>query len=355
MKKTLYLHIGTNKAGSSAIQEFLVKHAPNLEQLGYLYPNTGRISNAHYQISGSLKIGVNPPKNGEKLSRQKAYRRLSAEVRDSNCPNVIISSEYFILCRNPDKVKNFFRDYEPVIVVYLRRHDEWLESLYNQGVKTSPLDPKWGRTIEAFIDYVLNKKHQEFDFLKLLQPWAKTFGTQRIVVRPLETRQLAGGHVCSDFLDVINLTGSASFELPTHKTNVSLDNDTVRLLDIIARTQISEMARKQLFSWLIAYQLRNRASINQTVPRQSLLSPEQRQHLIDQNADSYSQVARIFLDRPDGRLFHSDAPDLNEAWQAYTGPDAASMIEYTGIIFDHLIRELAVLKADIAKLQKKDD
>jgi hypothetical protein len=351
MKKKLYLHIGTNKAGSSAIQAFLAGNEAALQKLGYLYPKTGRVSNAHYRISGCLRIGVNPPLDGTVLSKRQIENRLFAEIEKSPCKNIIISSEYFILCRNPGKVKNFFRGSELRIIVYLRRHDEWFESLYNQGVKTSPVDPRWGDSIEAFITYITKKKHQEFNFWKLLQPWAKVFGQSNILVRPFEQEQFQGGNICLDFLDAIDIQESTSLEISPKPTNASLDQDTVFILDRIARMELSEQSRKQLFSWFLSHRLNHRTN-PQPDAKQPLLSPEQRLKLIRRYELSYRKVAETYLERADGRLFFSDLPEPNEPWQPYAGPDAASSLDYANIIFDRLIDEIALLRDKVAKLEK---
>ena len=39
--KTLYLHIGVHKTGSTSIQDFLFKNANLLENQGYFYPKGG--------------------------------------------------------------------------------------------------------------------------------------------------------------------------------------------------------------------------------------------------------------------------------------------------------------------------
>ena len=352
MKKKLFLHIGTNKAGSSAIQEFLAGNEAALKKLGYLYPQTGRVSNAHYRISGCLRIGVNPPLDGTVLSKQQIENRLFAEIEESGCDRIIISSEYFVLCRNPAKVKNFFSGRELRIIVYLRRHDEWFESLYNQGVKTSPVDPRWGNSIKAFIAYITKKKHQEFNFWKLLQPWAKVFGQSNIVVRPFEKEQFKGSDICLDFLDAVDIRESSSFEISSKTTNPSLDHDTVFILDRIARMNIPEQSRKQLFSWFLSHRLNHQATA-QPAAKRPLLTPGQRLELIRRYEPSCRKVAETFMERGNGRLFFSDLPDPNEPWQPYEGPDAASNLHYTNIIFDRLINEVALLRDKVAKLEKQ--
>lgn len=344
-----------NKTGSSAIQAFLVRNEAVLRELGYLYPETGRVANAHFGISGCLHIGVNPPIQGRVLSSQQIKNCLLAEIDESGCDQIIVSSEYFVLCQNPEIIKRFFNDWKISVIVYLRRHDEWVESLYSQGMQSSPVSPVWGDSIEAFVAYISKKQHQEFNYWELLQPWAKIFGRADIVVRPYEKEQFRGGNICSDFLSTINITDIASFQISSQTTNASPDNDTLFILDRIARMDIPEQSRKQLFSWFLSHRLKHQSSLSGSIARQHLLSPDQRAKLIRHYEPCYRKVAETFLERSDGRLFFSHLPDPNEPWQACSGPDTASILHYSNIVFDQLIQAIALLQSRVAKLEKQDE
>lgn len=61
MQKTIYLHVGANKTGSSAIQNFCNSNRDSLLSSGLLYPVTGCVGDAHYGISSILGFahGIN--------------------------------------------------------------------------------------------------------------------------------------------------------------------------------------------------------------------------------------------------------------------------------------------------------
>lgn len=52
MKKTLYIHAGTHKTGTTAIQKFLSANRDLLAKNGYLYPGTDQ---GHHDVARELK------------------------------------------------------------------------------------------------------------------------------------------------------------------------------------------------------------------------------------------------------------------------------------------------------------
>ena len=52
MEKTIYLHIGGRKTGTTAIQLFLSSNRAQLKKKGYLYPGYPR--HAHHEITKEL-------------------------------------------------------------------------------------------------------------------------------------------------------------------------------------------------------------------------------------------------------------------------------------------------------------
>jgi len=57
MKRSLYIHIGTHKTGSTAIQSFLTLNKNIMQEFGVLYPNK---SENHYLITKELREKEKP-------------------------------------------------------------------------------------------------------------------------------------------------------------------------------------------------------------------------------------------------------------------------------------------------------
>jgi len=148
MKKTIYLHIGPGKSGTSAIQSFLAKNDENLKKHGYLYPELDNIEDS--------KNGVVTGGNGATLARSLLDEQHPFSLRDKNAKvsilnkfekilsenthyNLIISSELFSML-DVGSIKNLNEilvkyPFDVKFIFYLRRHDEIVESDYAQQVK----------------------------------------------------------------------------------------------------------------------------------------------------------------------------------------------------------------------------
>ncbi len=133
---TVYIHIGLNKTGTTSLQYWLEENAnKTLRKHGVLFSKTGRSSVKHDKLSNLLgcKLGKVQIDNAK---CEKLRQKFVAEVEKSGCNKIIVSAETFGLSRNLENVKSFFRDFDCRIIVYFRRHDEWLELHYNHFLKT---------------------------------------------------------------------------------------------------------------------------------------------------------------------------------------------------------------------------
>lgn len=156
MMKTIYLHIGHYKTGSSAIQAYLSRHAADLRATGYLYPDICRPRNNptnHGQLSLSLARdhGFHPPPwYGEDIPTDTAFATLDAALRNAPEPNVILSSEEFVqltMRADPaaamDDLARRFWGHDVRVIFYLREPMSLLKSWFNEvnkglGTRTFP-------------------------------------------------------------------------------------------------------------------------------------------------------------------------------------------------------------------------
>ena len=143
--KTIYLHIGHYKTGTSAVQDYLSAHARQLRSSGYLYPACSRPKNnptnhGHLALSLGREHGfVPPPWYGEEVSVEEAFAELHATLAKATEPNVILSSEEFVqLALREDPVaavaalKEQLARYDVKIVFYIREPMSLLKSWFNQ-------------------------------------------------------------------------------------------------------------------------------------------------------------------------------------------------------------------------------
>lgn len=349
-RATVYLHIGMNKTGTSALQRFFARNQVSLARFGILYPITGQVGEAHFELSHVLGFGGRPNE------QSKAYRALSiwngllnvrpgshsfglgvmarrlatrsfhlaksthanpgnsldslrkmfhAEVAESGLPAVLCSSESFVKHGDVEAVRAFFEPLSVRIVVYLRRHDFWWTSGYGQALKMVP-SPPWEMGIDGYLEYMCRRRVYVGRYLELLQRWSAVFGDDALIVRPYE-RQQNQPDIVSDFLRAIGRQDvSEKLDTEMGEVNKGISARGLMLMEVFRRTEVEKNVRDRLLRYAMA-QVEGEDGL-------SLLSPVNRRALIHENAHDYEQIARRYLGRADGRLFHDEEPDLNEHW-----------------------------------------
>src|SRR6185312_16148290 len=112
----LYLHIGTHKTGTSALQTFLTRRSPGLEKRGLHYVQAGLgDAHAHHALSWSLR--------GQYLGDASVWDEARAEIARYSARPTVISSEAFWYT-DPASLVEKLKDVGPLrIVLYVRRQD----------------------------------------------------------------------------------------------------------------------------------------------------------------------------------------------------------------------------------------
>lgn len=129
MKKTIIIHVGPPKTGSSAIQKWLNENQTLLLEYGYLYPPHKMDKNGISSGNFTEVLDVNPDRKAT-FNRER-FETLLSEFYKSEYHTLLLSSEYFI-----NQVENFLKVVPDIIfVVYVRPPIEFVESIYNQSVK----------------------------------------------------------------------------------------------------------------------------------------------------------------------------------------------------------------------------
>jgi hypothetical protein len=146
--KTLYLHIGTPKTATSSIQKYLDINRAALEQRGccfpsslHRYPYINPRRNAHFMT-------ITLQREDGSRDREQELRILREGMEQVNglfqqFDNVILSDEslWRALAHSRSDVMPFLkkeaqnRGYQIKIIVYLRRQDDLIVSLWNQRIK----------------------------------------------------------------------------------------------------------------------------------------------------------------------------------------------------------------------------
>lgn len=345
MQKTVYLHIGANKTGSSAIQNFCNSNRSSLLGSGLLYPVTGCSGDAHYGISSVLGFANGGNNSIDRTSKAMTLMQsaLRSEIERSGVKDVVISSEFFVLPKSVESVMSFFDGYRVKVVVYVRRHDKWWPSAYNQAVRTV-VNPPWGRGFQSYLKYFMQKQPcpSRAAYRMLVDRWAAVFGKDNLIVRPYESQQNMPG-IAADFLGAIGYNRVVDKLLIREKrVNDSVDYTTLAYVDMMQRAHLEEGLRASLIDFVTS-----RKSDSKEV---MAVDPALLCKLVQQHQGDYEYIAKEYLGRADGRLFYDELPNPGMPWLKPKQPKPSEVIEMMADFFQkrqHLIRSMPMMMSGI--------
>jgi len=202
MKKTIFLHIGIHKTGTTTIQSFLSKNGNSLLQEGVFYPREQWI---HHRLVSSDSEGL-----ACISERNESYwRSLKKNIEGSGATSAVLSSEGFskgYAGTRPEYIESVcehLKEYDPRIIVYLRRQDSFFESMYTQVIKTG--NRQGFSSLNDMLDRI------DLDYEKMLAKWSAVFGKENMYVRVFERDE--GCDVVANFLEALGLEDTSKFEM----------------------------------------------------------------------------------------------------------------------------------------------
>ncbi|MCL4187867.1 MAG: hypothetical protein KJZ85_09680 [Rhodobacteraceae bacterium] len=327
MRKRLVLHIGSHKTGTTHIQSTLARNAAVLERIGVLYPQAGRIHEAHFRLCWQLK---DRKLKQSALASLPDWAALQDEIDAAPQPVAVVSSEEFGLGLDPARLAPLAERYDVAVVFYLRSPDSYLESFYNQFVKD--FETREARTIDR---YLAEERLHFLETARILRPWAELFGDAALRVRLFDRVRAAGG-LMADFLDAIGCTERPAFGPPGpvvhHKA--SLPPDALEYVRAMNPWLTRPDGHHKFVVRLSRMAQARSAELQQT--RAGLLSLAGRQALRSRFADANRKAARAYLGVDANPFPPDEAPAppadfdarLSEATAAVVGKVAAFLKEY---------------------------
>ena len=185
--RSLILHIGFPKTGTTMIQEFLKASCKQFEANG-----VGVLSvegdGAHHHLGGYI-IALDKPELREDGWFLGMHNQIDFFPKWRNHSRYLISSETMSVVGKlgVQSVVRYARESDALVkvAVTLRKPSEWLLSCWTQHVKTSYID---------WIDYVLWATEKKHGFLSSsLQPWLIRNKIDSIVIIKYEKKELLKG------------------------------------------------------------------------------------------------------------------------------------------------------------------
>ncbi|MGI6033713.1 MAG: hypothetical protein ACOX69_09875 [Coriobacteriales bacterium] len=270
-------------------------------------PNALRDRNAYF-LDRRAKIILEP---SAKDRRDDAFYENNKETLASACKKhgtILLSDErlwYEGASRKGfwETIKKLLEPYDfsdIQIVLYLRRQDQFVTSLWSQFVK--------GKTRESrpLEQYMLNEKiGAVLDYDRGIARIEETFGAENITVRIFNRKLFPGGDVVHDFCDCVGFDFFEEFSAPKQRENPSLTNRAAYLKNLINR---GTYARK--VDNVFSHPALTAGALEEERDRRPYLSYEQSISLLERYEKGNARIAREYFGRKDGVLFNAPSPDM---------------------------------------------
>lgn len=212
MTKTLYLHIGNHKTGTTSIQYALVDNCDFLENhnISFFSQHTSGRNVKTGNTSAWIYVDPKQIKNGMG-SFVTDVNKLALKLGNLPHNRVIMSAESlsFIFEKQPleslyHALKNYFDQIK--IIVYLRRQDEQAVSHHQQESKGSDTGVLFFGTDNHAIPQDTEHHHYYMNYYKRISLWADVFGDDNMIVKVFDKHKLKEHDVVTDFFSIFDLT-----------------------------------------------------------------------------------------------------------------------------------------------------
>jgi len=324
IKPTIYLHLGTAKTGTTAIQTFIGQNLKHFEKANYYYPETGRVNNCHHGIAfywgdhQAFKKIFNIGENHLSIFR----KELSAH-KDMN---ILISSECLLLHTvDWDELMTSLPHDNVKVILYFRRQDHFLASRYREHVK--------GNIIIETPDEWIKTNFSPNEYIGILNRVQRYVEKSNIIIRVYERQQFLGGSIFSDFCDVLSLLMTEEFHVPQANFNPHLSRDALEFNRML-NTVFDNQSSPYLFSNVLTQFTLHEKKIGSNQSHDyDLFSPRVQNDILSACDDVNKTIAQEYLGRADG-LFYDPVPCIDEPWEGYAGLSSEKAEEIVRFILE---------------------
>lgn len=327
MKKTIYIHIGTEKTGTKTIQNFCCRNNEFLKKNDLYYPyNKDKkymFNITHWPLAASLTKNNKFIPQDKMVPAQEMYDLFKEDIEKVPYNNILISAEPFSVNVTNKKsllnLKSYLADYNVKIIVYLRRQDNYFVSLTSTKIKGGVHDSS-----AKFSTNEIFSNKERYDYFNLVSKWADVFGENNIIVKSFERETFINKNIIDDFFGIFNIT--VSEQNNSTEDNISLSLESLYFMNIVNGTyDLDNKERTKIYSLL--EQRENKYKIK------NLISPKERYDIIKHYESSNTKVAMKYLGKDDGILFNESIPSPNDKWDKFKGLTTETVFE----IFNYVL------------------
>jgi len=338
--KRVILHIGMGKTGTSTIQDFLNRNSHTLCANGFLTfdPN-------------ALDTFRQPDfENTERLLS--GLEELISRCKKASADSVIWSMEalgtrQFASDRQRVEAIRDKLDAEDFkVIVYVRRQDYFAQSGYLQwGIvhKTYPgpvrsFQERWPSIVGMDGSSLPDTN---FNYYAVMQPWAKVFGRENVMVRPFEKSQWKDGKLLQDFVAHSAIPPlDYDFDISHQNKTFNMElHEMFRMYNSVFEEAIFPAEMNRFF-----YSFSDDEFFQRPFFSRYKLPSKDRIEILKACEEFNAKVAREYLGWEDGVLFHEPWPSLDEPFHVHEDLTLEKLVPILMQILLHQHRRLTHLE-----------
>lgn len=297
--KELYIHVGQAKTGTSMVQAFLALNRKLLHKKGLYYPlfreePTIRDKNCAMGGMGGNAYGMwelDRPFDQMNKEQLEYVQKMKTWFEDND--KVLISEEGLWVCtaafyKNCLSLLDKETDFRVRVIVYLRRQDERLESLWNQCIKS-------GTYSKGCMEFCEERSGAEWDYGSQLEMLAGLIGKENMFVKIYDSERFPDGNsLLEDFMSVFGFYDLSDFQIPKFQVNPSFGKDLIEIAQVtntIPDIKILDKEFRQIRKELTEF----RQNTETVMHAPSFLAYEERKRILDKCDEGNRKIGREYF------------------------------------------------------------
>lgn len=233
----IIIHAGSLKTGSTYLQSVIWKNLPAFERAGILVPQTGVVSEHHYDVARAAGFSY----SAQRLPADQAAElaaALSQELDGSAADTALLSSEHFdlgVTGKSVTRLQQICAGHGIGVLIYLRNQVDLMQSLYFEHLK-------WGgvRDFAAFTTHSLNQGMLAYD--ARIERWLTAGIDVCALDYNVERAELLGSFLAR----IPGAPAKGGLSLPGAPVNESLSPESMEYLRLM-NTAIASLAERRRF------------------------------------------------------------------------------------------------------------
>lgn len=355
--KTLYIHIGTPKTGTTSLQHFCTENAKLFEEQGYCYlifPHKFKYINIMRNGFFLSYKGYDENKNRNQMEEAKFFRQGMDFILDNfqKFDNIILSDEAIwnvVFKRGKTDLWERLKkeadehDYVIKVVVYLRRQDSLATSWWNQKIKIG----KRVYSKDSWENFVKDPTKFELEYYDSLKFIEKFVEKENIIVRRFGRQYFKNGSIFEDFIDAVGMRYSSHFVISEGQRNVSLVGNTHEIKRILNTIPDLRDQDNKFFRSIVIDMSEQRPDLK----KETMFSPEEALKFMEQYREGNRKIMKEYFGK-DEDLFDMDF-SKNQKWVLDYKEMEKDIIQFMGRAIIELRKENKDLKKRVKETERE--